>query len=84
MDRWLASTPIDRLLMRPDRPSRFDSGPYTRVEQRGVALLLKAVPSPVREDIVSMRKLSSIEIIGTILTVYQPGGLKERGLYFGT
>ena len=76
--RWLVSSPIDRLLMRPDRPDRFDSGPFTRVEQRGVALLLKAVPTQIREDIVSMRKLSTIEIIGTILTVYQPGGLKER------
>ena len=74
-NKWLGSSPMDRLLMRPERPNRFDSGPFTTVEQRGAALLLKAIPTRIREDIVSMRKLSTIEM----LTVYQPGGLKERG-----
>ena len=76
--RWLESSPIDRLLMRPDRPGRFEVGQFVRVEQRAISLLLKAVPSQVKEDVVAMRKMSSIEIIGTILTTYQPGGLRER------
>ena len=49
-----------------------------RVEQRAISLLLKAVPMQVKENVVAMRKMSSIEIIGAILTTYQPGGLRER------
>ena len=76
--KWLESSPIDRLLMKPERPGRFDSGPFARVKQRAISLLLKAVPPQVREDVVAMRKMSTIEIIGAILTTYQPGGLRER------
>ena len=76
--RWLESGPVERLVMVPDRPARFDKGPYVRVEQRAVSLLLKAVPQQIKEDVVAMRRLTTIEIIGTILTTYQPGGLKER------
>ena len=76
--KWLESSPIDRLLMRPERPGRFEVGQFVRVEQRAISLLLKAVPGQVKEDVVAMRKMTSIEIIGTILTTYQPGGLRER------
>ena len=64
--------------MRPERPTRFDSGAFVRVEQRAVALLLKAIPQHIREDVVATRKLTTIDIIGTILTTFQPGGLRER------
>ena len=76
--RWLESGPIDRLLLRPDPPSRYDSGPDVRLEQRAVAMLLKAVPSNIKEDVAALRRLTSIDIISTILTTFQPGGLKER------
>ena len=75
---WLESSPVDRLLLRPERPTRFDTGPFTRVEQRAVALLIKAIPGHIREDVVAMRRLTTIDIIGTILTTFQPGGLRER------
>ena len=76
--KWLESTPIERLLVRPDRPGRFESGQFSRVEQRAISLLLKAIPAQVKEDVVATRKMSSNEIIGNILTTYQPGGLRER------
>ena len=76
--KWLGSGPVERLILVPERPSRFDKGAFIRVEQRAVSLLLKAVPQQIKEDVVAMRRLTTIEIIGTILTTYQPGGLKER------
>ena len=76
--KWLESGPVDRLLMRPERPTRFDSGAFMRVEQRAVALLLKTIPQHIREDVVATRRLTTIDIIGTILTTFQPGGLRER------
>ena len=59
-------------------PNRFEKGLYVRVEQKAVSLLLKAVPAQIKEDVVSALRLTSIEIIGTILATYEPGGLKER------
>ena len=77
-DRWLLVGPMERLVMVPDRPQRFNTGPFTRVEQRAISLLLKAVPTHIRDDLVSSRKLTSIEALCAILTTYQPGGLRER------
>ena len=76
--QWLSLGPMERLVLTPDRPERFASGTYTRVEQRAVSLLLKAVPGFVKEELVASRKLSSIEILCAVYTTYQPGGLKER------
>ena len=76
--KWLASGPVDRLLMKPEAATRFDTGPFVRVEQRAVSLLLKAVPSHIRDEVVTSRRLTTIDIIGTILTTFQPGGLRER------
>ena len=76
--KWLASGPVDRLLMKPEAATRFDTGPLVRVEQRAVCLLLKAVPSHIRDEVVTARRLTTIDIIGAILTTLQPGGLRER------
>ena len=75
---WLAASPIDRVSLKPSRQDRFDTGPFTRVEHRAVSLLLKAVPDAVKDEAVSQRRLSSIELVGLVLTTYQPGGLRER------
>ena len=64
--------------MTPERPARFKEGPYTRVGQRGISLLLKAIPGHLKEEIVSCRKLTCIETLSIVLTTYQPGGLSER------
>ena len=77
-DHWLTVGPMERLVMVPDKPQRFNTGPFTRVEQRAVSLILKAIPSHIRDDLVASRKLTSIEALCAILTTYQPGGLRER------
>ena len=77
-DKWLTVGPMERLVMVPERPQRFNKGPFTRVEQRAISLLLKAIPTYIRDDLVSSRKLTSIEALCAILTTYQPGGLRER------
>ena len=64
--------------MVPERPQRFNSGLFTRVEQRAISLLLKAIPNHIRDDLISCGKLTTIEALCAILTTYQPGGLRER------
>ena len=77
---WLESSPVGRLLLRPARPTRFDSGPYLRAEQRR-RFAPQAVPGHIQE-VVTLRKLSTIDILGTIHSTFQPGGLRERSALF--
>ena len=49
--RWLWSGPIDRLLMRPDKPNRFDSGPFVQsagLKERGALLRYLTTPEAAR------------------------------------
>ena len=41
-------------------------------------MLLAAVPEQVRRDVVASRKMSSVEIVFTLLCKFQPGGAQER------
>ncbi|CAE7310588.1 RE2 [Symbiodinium natans] len=75
---WLMCDPVTRLSLQPTKPYRFEHTKYARVEQRALTMLLRAVPTVIREELVANRKLSCIELIALIHTTYQPGGLKER------
>ena len=75
---WLASDPMGRLRVQPAIPGTFDRAPFSRVEQRGQTLLLKALPESLRSEIISSRSMGSIQIVFRVLTRYQPGGLAER------
>ena len=50
-----------------------------RVEQRGISMLLAAVPDGIRRDIISSRRMSSINVMFRLYQIYQPGGQSERG-----
>ena len=45
-----------------------------RTEQRGISLLVRAIPSSMRETIVAERLMTSTGILFTLLKNYQPGG----------
>ena len=50
-----------------------------RVEQRGLSMLLAALPDPIRREIISAWMMSATEIMFRLHQVYQPGGTSERG-----
>ncbi|CAE7433029.1 GIP, partial [Symbiodinium microadriaticum] len=75
---WLMCDPVARLSLQPPQPYRFEHTKYARVEQRALTMLLRAVPTVIKEELVANRKLSCIELLALIHTTYQPGGLKER------
>ena len=75
---WLQSDPLEKLKVCPTSPLEFGRAPWARIEQRGLTLLLKALPQDLRAEIVSSRQISSVQVVFKILTRYQPGGLGER------
>ncbi|CAE7845906.1 unnamed protein product, partial [Symbiodinium necroappetens] len=78
-ERWLRATPQQRLQVKASAMAKsFDAGKYCLVEQRGVQLLLKAVPDSFRTDLIATRTLAVNAIVFTILCRWQPGGKLER------
>ena len=77
--QWLEAGPLDRLSIEVTEDSSYNR---TRVKQRmdlrASSLLLTALPSNLKEELISTRQLAAGAIVFRILKVYQPGGAAER------
>ena len=73
--RWLTMTPLDRLRA---KPVVVVEPALQRIEQRGIAMLLGALPDQLRRDLVSGRQLSVVHILYRLHVAYQPGGGAEK------
>ena len=81
---WLASTPLERLRLKPPNPvdsTKFRNGhQIQRLEQRVTTILLPSIPLELRHDLISARQLWPSAILYRILRSYQPGGWGERSM----
>eukprot|EP00435_Cladocopium_sp_Y103_P074811 s444_g51.t1 len=73
---WRVASPLDRLRLKVETDP--DAKKFPRTEQRAVTMRLAAVPEQVRRNVIASRKMSSVEIVFTLLCKYQPGGAQER------
>ena len=75
-DRWLTSTPLERIRLRPTEVQRSEA--HLRLEQRVVPMLLKCVPESIKQDLIASRTVTVTGIMYRLWTVFQPGGSSER------
>ena len=77
--RWLNSSPLERLHLQVDSlATRYRGGKYSRVDQRAVTMLMSAVGSELKDDIISLRLMGSCAIIFKVMCKFQPGGTSEK------
>ena len=58
-ETWRQSTPVERLYVKPRCKVVEEDPSLQRTEQRGISLLIKAVPESIKETIVSERMMTS-------------------------
>ena len=75
--KWLEANPLERLQISPPQESELPSG-HERLEQRITNMLLAAVPTSIKDELIATRQLTPQGILFKVLRVYQPGGLGER------
>ena len=73
--QWLGSTPLQRLRL---KPCPEVDPVYMRIEQKGISMLLGAVPEALRKELIAGRLLNSTSIMFKLFCTYQPGGVAER------
>lgn len=73
--RWLTMSPLERLRA---KPAVVVEPALQRIEQRGIAMLLGALPDQLRRDLVSGRQLSVVRILYRLHVAYQPGSGAEK------
>ena len=80
---WKVVSPLQRVQLQPHLPDELLYGCYTRTEQRGVHLLLKAVSAEQQQELVVDRDLSSTAILFRLYICHQPAGPGEKAILLG-
>ena len=76
----------DYVKLRPIQRTNFEANPsdelkkekWVRVERRAVTMMLAAIPSGVKEELVATKSLTPLRILAKLMSLYQPGGLQEK------
>eukprot|EP00913_Durusdinium_trenchii_P017332 g16299.t1 len=79
-ERWKTSSPLERVQINPRLPDELLDGGYQRTEQRGVNLLLRAIPADQQQALISARELNSTALLFRLMVRYQPGGSGEKAI----
>ena len=77
-NEWRKATPMERLRIVPESEVVKTDLTLHRTEQRGISLLLKAIPTSVKETVIAERLMTTTGILFTLLKNFQPGGSSER------
>jgi hypothetical protein len=76
-DWWaLARGAVERLRLRPQVDPKVQLWP--RTERRAGSMLLGAIPDPIKEEILSARRLTTDQLSYKLCITFQPGGASER------
>ena len=70
--------PLERVQHTLENPLRLQEKKWERVERRASSMLLQALPIPIREELVSARRLSAFGVVTYLMTTYSPGGVSEK------
>ena len=62
--------------MKPENPRLVEQ--FSRLEQRGISMLLGCMPETLSQEAIASRRLSAVGILFRLFTTYQPGGTGER------
>ena len=80
-ERWVTSSPIERLRVEPDDRPEITEGKWGRVNARACAMLMDALDPVVKADLIARKaNHSASDILFRLYTTYQPGGTGERNL----
>ena len=78
--RWQRSGPVVRAQIQPSLSRELSDPRFSRLENRAISMLMKAIPEAARQEVISSRDMSSVNILFRLLILFQPGGLKERSM----
>eukprot|EP00913_Durusdinium_trenchii_P028163 g26406.t1 len=79
-DRWKTASPLERVQITPRLPDELMDVRCHRTEQRGVNLLLKAIPVDQQQSLITDRELTSTALLYRLLVRFQPGGAGEKAI----
>ena len=74
---WLSLGPLERLHVQAPTMEET-SFKQTRLDQRVTMMLMNALPTEIKNELIATRQLHSAGVLFKVLRTYQPGGLGEK------
>ena len=71
-------TPLEKVNHRPRMPEELNEPRFQRLEKRSTALLMSAIPPTQQEEVIAGKEISTMAVLGRLMSSYQPGGLSEK------
>ena len=79
--KWVTATPMEKLTLALPKDCKLEQGKYGRVNARAAGMILGALPSEVKSEMVTKKVTgSSLSLVFKLLTTYRPGGEQEKTL----
>ena len=79
--KWVTATPMEKLTIALPKDVKLEHGKYGRVNSRAAGMILGALPSEVKSEMVTKKCTgSSTSLVYKLLTTYRPGGEQEKTL----
>ena len=79
--KWIKSTPMEKISLAMPKSPGLEQGRYGRVNARAAGMVLAALPSEVKSEMITKKVTgSTASLLFKLLTVYRPGGEKEKTL----
>ena len=78
-DAWCQASPLQRARITGKPSARLLGDVFIRLEARGLAMLIKALPDTIYNMALSQRNTTCTGLLFITMKTYQPGGLVERG-----
>ncbi|CAE7573534.1 unnamed protein product [Symbiodinium sp. KB8] len=78
--RYSVAAPLERVLMLPVISMMVNKPEWTRVERRATAMLLSAIPASLKEEVIAVGGVNTLNLLAKLFSTYQPGNRQEKAL----
>ena len=78
--QWQQLGPMRRGQLQVTLSAELSAPRFYRLESRAVGMLMKSIPDSAKQEVIASRQMTTVSIIFRLLTIFQPGGMRERGI----
>ena len=78
--RYSVAAPLERVQMLPVISMMVNKPEWTRVERRATAMLLSAIPASLKEEVIAVGGVNTLNLLAKLFSTYQPGNRQEKAL----
>ena len=78
-DKYQSADQYARLSLKPSPSMELTQDRWSRVDRRGAAVLIAAVPEDVKKELVASRVKTTLDVLSRLMILYRPGSAMEKG-----